>query len=270
VPGPLPFVFGAEVAGTVTATGEGVDPSLMGNRVVALTGVGAYADEVVAPAIMVAVVPDEVTAVDAVAATTSAATAMLLLRAARLEGNERLLVEGASGTIGGYLVQLAKARPGTTVIATASSAARQAYATDLGADAVIDHRLPDWPDRIGDLLGPEKIDVVFEAIGGDSARSLLPLLQPATGRMVFYGSLSGKQPAVTPMDLLVRGVSLIGAGGMAAVGPLLPKARADALAQLAAGTLRPLVDRVLPLADAAKAHQLIEDRDTVGKIVLTP
>ncbi|MET0135684.1 MAG: zinc-binding dehydrogenase [Kibdelosporangium sp.] len=270
MPIPLPMVFGSEAAGVVTEVGAGVDNALIGKRMVGMTGVGAYAEYVAAPASMLTTVPDGVSATDAVAVTMSAATALLLLSTARLADTDKVLIEGASGVVGGYLVQLARLQGVTTVIATAGGPAKRTPAIEAGADIVIDHTNPDWPDQVRAALNGSTLDVVFESIGGDSARALLDTLAPGSGRMVFYGTLSGQPPTITPTDLLHRGVSLIGAGGLSAVAARLPAAQAEVLNLTATGALRPLVDSVLPLAAAAKAHQRIEDRQAIGKIVLTP
>ena len=223
--------------------------------------------------------PAGLAAADAVAVTAQGATALALLRAAALTGREDVLIEAAGGGVGGYLVQLAREFGARSVIATAGSAAKRQLALDLGADAVLDHRDPDWPDQVIAANDGAMIDVIFESIGGESAGRLLNALVPGAGRMLFYGLLSGEPPAISPYDLLLRGVGLIGCGGRPADystgratgwSAQVEAARPEVLARAAAGRIRPLVDSKIPLADAARAHQRIEDRQAVGKVILVP
>lgn len=271
-PVPLPLVFGFEAAGTVVETGEGVDSGLVGTRVL-MTNVsgsaGAYAEYVAAPLETITPIPDQLTAIDAVAVGASGAVALSLLRAANLTGSENVLIEVAAGSVGGYLTQLAREHGAGRIIATAGSPAKRAYAGKLGADVVLDHTDPGWTSQVGDAIDGKGLDVDFESIGGASAHQLLDTLTPGTGRILLYGFLAG-EPSITPMDLLQRGLTLVGCGGMSAWAGRVQAARADALHLAAEGRLRPQVDTVLPLADAAEAHQRIQDRAAIGKVVLVP
>jgi NADPH:quinone reductase len=275
----LPVVPGFEAAGTVVAVGEGVDSAMVGTRVASVGGSGAYAEYVAAPAVAAIPLPDGLSAGAAVAVAVQGATALALLRAAALTGREDVLIEAAGGGVGGYLVQLARDFGARRVIATAGNDAKRRLALDLGADAVLDHRDPDWPDRVIAANDGNRLDVVFESLGGASAARLLDTLAPGAGRMMFYGLSSGEPPAITPMDLLLRGVGLIGCGGPPtdystgiAVGwsARIEAARPDALARAAAGRVRPLIDGEVPLADAAAAHRRVEERRAAGKVVLVP
>ncbi|HEX3492814.1 MAG TPA: zinc-binding dehydrogenase [Streptosporangiaceae bacterium] len=274
-PKSLPLVPGGEAAGAVTAVGPGADPALIGTRVATAGGSGAYAEYVAVPATAAVPVPAGLAAADAVAVTLQGATALTLLRAAALTGREAVLIEAAGGGVGGYLVELARESGARRVIATAGTAAKRDLALRLGADAVLDHRDPDWPGQVTAANDGAPVDVIFESIGGDSARALLDALVPGSGRMLFYGLLSGEPPAISPYDLLLRGVGLIGCGGRPAdftVGwsAWVDAARFEVLARAAAGRLRPLVDSQFPLAEAARAHQRIEDREAAGKVILVP
>jgi NADPH:quinone reductase-like Zn-dependent oxidoreductase len=268
IPATLPVVAGIEAVGTVIEVGEGTDPALAGTTV--LVGLtersGSYAEYIAAPVGAILPVPDGVSAMDAVAVGLQGAVALSLTRVAGLAGTEQVLVEAAAGVVGGYLVQILRELGTVRIVATAGGTAKREHARALGADVVLDHRDPDWPDRV-----PDGLDVVFESIGGASAGRLLDALTPGTGRMVFYGMLSGEPPAITPVDLLYRGVSLIGFGGRPGTGlARIEGSFAEVLDRVAAGRIRPLVDSVLPLADAAKAHQRLEDRLATGKIILVP
>jgi NADPH:quinone reductase len=267
---PLPAVFGFEAAGIVTAAGDGADPSLEGRRVVVLSpALGCYAEYVAAAAESVTPVPDGMPPADAVAVANMAAVALCLLRTARLTGSETVLVEVAAGGVGGYLTQLARDHGAGRIIATAGSMAKRDHARALGADAVLDHTDHDWPDQLRDLLDGAGLDVVFESLGGESAGRLLDAMTPVSGRMLLYGLVNG-EPAVTPMDLLRRGLTLTGCAGMPGWLDLVQAARGDVLRMVTEGRLRPQIDSVLPLADAARAHERIEARAAIGKIVLVP
>jgi NADPH:quinone reductase-like Zn-dependent oxidoreductase len=279
MPAALPARVGVEAAGVVDAIGKGVDPALAGTRVLATNGNGTHAEYFTVAVPAITPVPDEVSATDAVAVGVQGATALALLDAARLTGAENVLIEAAGGGVGGYLVQLAKAAGAARVVATAGSAAKQDHALAHGADAVVDHRDHDWTDHVRDASGGT-FEVIFESIGGSSARRLLDAMTTGIGRMVFYGQLAG--PAeITPLDLMLRTLTLIGCGSSPAdyrsgdrpaTGWLarLDHARAAVLDRLAAGQIRPVIDCTLPLSEAQQAHQRIENREAIGKIILIP
>jgi NADPH2:quinone reductase len=262
LPSGFPAVFGHEAVGTVTAVGDGVDTALTGTRVAVMSmSGGTYAESLAVSAAEVVPIPDGVSSVDAVAAAVPGAVALCLWREAD-PPHERVIVEAAgSGGVGGYLVQLA--RESGQVIATAGTEVKRALATELGADLVLDHYDPQWTDKV-----PGDVDVLFEAIGGDNPAKLLGSLTPGTGRILLYGRLSG-EPQVALMELVSRGLSLTGCGGPV-WGKQVQAARADVLDLLALGELRALVADTMPLADAAKAHDLLDRNAVTGKLVLVP
>jgi NADPH:quinone reductase-like Zn-dependent oxidoreductase len=243
-----PAIFGHEAAGIVV---EADDPALTGRRVVTMsfTG-GAYAEFVAAS--QFTLVPDTVSAEQAVAAAVPASVALALMNTADVKAGETVLVEAASGAIGGYLARLA-GRKGARVITTAGK-----------GKADIDHNDPDWRKHV-----PEGLDVVFESIGGPRAAEIAVKLAPR-GRILAYGLLSGEFPVFSVADLAARGLTLIGFGGMAAYAKDVAAARDEALDLVADGTLTPVIDRVYPLADAAAAHARVESREGVGKVLLVP
>jgi NADPH:quinone reductase-like Zn-dependent oxidoreductase len=256
--GTWPAVFGHEAAGTVV---EAEDAEMVGRRVVvmSMTG-GTYAEYVVMPVSAAVELPDGVSAVDAVAVMVSGAVALTLLRTAKLTGTENVLVEAAAGGVGGYVAQLARAHGAGRVFAT-SGGGKQVK----GVDAVFDHRVPGWTDEV-----PDGLDVVFESIGGASAGKLLEKLVPGSGRMLFYGLLSGEPPAVAPMDLLRRGLTFVGCGGQDGYVKRVEAARPDVLDEVANGRLEPLVDKSFPLEEAARAHERVESGESTGRVILVP
>jgi NADPH:quinone reductase len=259
----LPLTFGIEAAGVITSTGEDVDKSLAGRRVVALsTAQGCYAEYVAVPLEAVTEIPDGVAPADAVAVASFGAVALCLVRAARLTGTETVLAEVAAGGVGGYITQLARAHGAARIIGTAGSEAKRDFARALGADEVLDHYDPGWQAKLAD------IDVAFDSLAGDTTGRLVPAMTPGTGRILLYGLLQGP-PTFNAMDLLSRGLTLTGCGG----GPWLDRVqatRAEVLRLALDGQLRPLIDSTLPLEAAAEAHRRFDDHTAMGKIILTP
>jgi NADPH2:quinone reductase len=244
--GAEPSIFGHEAAGIVI---DADDQTLIGRRVVTMSFTGGAYAEVVA-ASQYTLVPENISAEKAVAAAVPASVALALMNTANVVAGETVLVEAASGAIGGYLARLAE-RKGARVVTTAGK-----------GKADIDHNDPDWRKNV-----PEGVHVVFESIGGARAAELTTKLVPR-GRILAYGLLSGEYPAITVADLLPRGLTLIGFGG--AYAEDVAAARAEALDLVADGTLTPVIDRTYPLADAAAAHARVESREGVGKVVLVP
>ena len=257
--------------GVVVEVGDGVDPALLGSRVVAwdLQGSGAYAEYLAASEQALVVRPEGVSARDAVALEVQGAVAMALVESARVEDGDSVLIEVAAGGVGGYLTQLVAARAGTRILATAGSPAKREHALRSGAAVAVDHYEPDWPEQIAAALDGPGLDVVFESIGGASARRHLDAMTPGSGRMVLYSRLSGQAPDIGLMDLAARGLTFVGCGS-AAWERRIRAARPEVLALAASGRIRPTIDRVLDLADAADAHRLVEARQAIGKIVLVP
>jgi NADPH:quinone reductase-like Zn-dependent oxidoreductase len=273
--GTLPVILGNEAAGTVTATGDGVDPALLGTRVAVLilptTGAGTYAEYVTAPVGALTPVPDGLPAGHAVAVATQGALALSLLSLAAPDAGTVLVTVGSAG-IGGYLTQLLRGRSGVRIIATAGAdPARHDRARELGADAVVDHTDPDWPDRVRDALSGGTLDVVYDSIGGPALRRLLPLVTPLAGRLVCYGNLSDEPSGITVEELRGRNLTLIGSGSNeGGWAERVSAARAEALRLAVTGRLGPLIDSELPLADAAEAHRRLENRLSNGKVILVP
>ncbi|MQY21954.1 quinone oxidoreductase family protein [Nocardia macrotermitis] len=265
----LPAVFGFQAAGAVIEIGARVDPALLGAHVVAATaGSGAYAEKVCVQAEFATVIPAGLSVDAAAAVLMGGSVAIALLRRAALTGTETVLIQAAAAGVGGYLTQLAGEFGAKRVIATAGGAKAE-RARALGAHEVIDHRDPNWTQHLRDTLGDNTIDVVFESIGGPAAADLLDLMTPLEGRMLGYGTLSGLPAAITAADLFARGLTYTACAGPAWLGTVAA-ARAEVLRRAADGTIEPLIDRVLPLDQAAQAHRLVEDRRTVGTIILRP
>ncbi|WP_199432675.1 zinc-binding dehydrogenase [Qaidamihabitans albus] len=258
-----PLIPGNGVGGVVTRVGHGADPALAGRRVVSgLGGSGGYAERAVADAEAVIEVPDGLGLDSAVALLADGRTATMLVRGAGLAGGERVLVEAAAGGVGTLLVQLARAA-GALVVGVAGGRHKLELAHELGAEVTADYREPGWTERVRDAVGG--VDLVFDAVGGETGRAAFELLGRG-GRFVSYG-LAGGAPAAIPGELAAaRGVSVSwGIGGRPAELRAFAK---SALAEAAAGRLRPVIGQRFPLERAADAHAAIESRATVGKTLL--
>ncbi|MFG2619315.1 NADP-dependent oxidoreductase [Streptomyces sp. NPDC048507] len=250
--GEVPMV-GWDVSGTVAAVGPGVTLYREGDEVYGMPHfprqAGGYAEYVVAPARHFARKPAALDHVQAAALPLAALTAwQALVDTAGVTAGQRVLVHAAAGGVGHLAVQIAKAR-GAYVIGTAS-AAKHGLLRELGADEVLDYRTTDFEDAVSD------VDVVLDAVGGDYGRRSLAVLKPG-GHLV---TLPG--PDGLPAD--PRGVH----ASWVLVEPDLGGLR-EIAALADQGLLKPLIDTVLPLEQAAKAHEIGERGRTTGKIVLT-
>ncbi|MEU4762839.1 zinc-binding dehydrogenase [Actinosynnema sp. NPDC023794] len=199
-------------------------------------------------------VPDDVSDHEALALYLQGATAVAAADAVRLAAGERVLVEAAAGGVGSLLVQVA-ARAGATVVAAARGGRKLALARELGAHEVVDYGEPDWPTRV------EPVDVVFSSVGGAVARQSFELLRDRVGRLAVFGFASGEPLDVTASDVFRKGVAVLGFGN-----PVTP----DTVRRAFTSGLRPVLGEALPLADAARAHELLETRASTGKVVLVP
>jgi len=250
---PLPAILGNGVGGTVA------DRPV----VASLNGTGGYAERVVVPAGRPIEVPDGVTLRDAVALLADGRTALALAGRAGPGAGDTVLVEAAAGGVGTLLVQIAR-NAGARVVALAGQPRKLAIARDLGADLTVDYRLDGWEQRVRDAVG--EVDVVFDGVGGDIGLAAFGLLA-AGGRFCPFGMASGSFAPVTPELARARQVT-IRAGAAASPEELTALAR-TALAEAAAGRLRPVIGQEFALASAASAHAAIEARTTVGKTLLT-
>ncbi|MEW2416849.1 NADP-dependent oxidoreductase [Streptomyces sp. NPDC046866] len=249
-------ISGWDVSGTVEAVGPGVTLYRAGDEVYGMPlfprQAGGYAEYVVGPARHFARKPASLDHVQAAALPLAALTAwQALVDGAEVRPGERVLVHAAAGGVGHLAVQIAKAR-GAYVIGTAS-AAKHGLLRELGADEVVDYRSQDFAEVVAD------VDVVLDALGGEVARRSLEVLKPG-GRLV---TLPGPD-SVPAAEAAERGVH----AAWTLVEP--DRKGLEEIASLAdRGQLKPLVDTVLPLAQAAKAHEIGELGRTTGKIVLT-
>jgi NADPH:quinone reductase len=255
----LPAILGNGVGGMVAGSGPGA-----GRRVVAsLNGTGGYAERAAVPASRLIDVPAGLALRDAVALLADGRTALAVAGRADLEAGQTVLIEAAGGGVGTLLVQIAR-NAGARVVALAGHPRKLALARDLGADLTVDYRQDGWERQVRDATG--QVDVVFDGVGGDIGRAAFGLLG-AGGRFCPFGMASGSFAPVTPEQARAWRVTVrSGAGGSPE--ELAALAR-TALAEAAAGRLRPVVGQEFGLAEAAAAHAAIEARETIGKTLLT-
>ncbi|MFI0718549.1 zinc-binding dehydrogenase [Streptomyces sp. NPDC021224] len=261
-------LLGSEVAGRVTAVGEGVDASWTGRRVWAFTGLsGGYAEHAVAAVEDVLPLPDALTAVDAVTLGGSGVVAHFALSRARSGPGERVLVRGAAGGIGVLAVQLAARGGASAVAVTTASPERGARLRALGATHVLDRS-----GAGGGPGAPADFDVVIDVVGGPRLPAFLDRLAP-NGRYVCVGVVAGPPPADFGTHLMAafrKSLSFATFSSDTVPAPARRTVRTAHFAEAARGELLPVVHAVLPLAQAASAHHAMDAGEVFGRLALTP
>lgn len=255
-----PIPLGGEVAGEVVAVGEGVTAFAAGERVTGLCFGHGYADYAPLHAAMASPIPAGASAVDAVALVRSGLVAIGALAAARPRPGEAALITAAASGVGHLAVQLARAHGAARVVAAVSDAAKAAFLRGLGADEVVTYGMESWG---------EPADYALDAVGGDLLGPALAALAPG-GRLVAYSSGGG---TIQAYDLLTGAKTVTGfqMARIAREEPRQYEAWRDELWRLFFdGTVRPRVHGRFALTDAAAAHEAIESRGNLGKVVLVP
>lgn len=286
----LPHVPGSDVAGEVVAVGEGVTQVKVGDQVIVNPNLtcgecegcrrgedslcdsfgifgarcwGGYAEYAKAPARNLLPMPTNLTFEEAAAFPLTFLTAWhMLIGRAGLRAGERVLVVGAGSGVGVAAVQIAKLA-GAFVIATAGSEEKCQKAKALGADAILNHSREDLAKRVQELTDGRGVDVVFEHVGPAVFEACLRALAKG-GRLVTCGATTGPTVSLELRFLFGRQLSLLGSM-MGRTSELLTIVRL-----VAEGRLRPVVDRTFPLAEAARAQEVLESRNFFGKLVLVP
>ena len=280
-----PMVVGYEVAGKIDAVGRDVVSFAPGDRVIALTRFGGYADTVVVPATQAFHFPDDLSDSEAAAVPVNYLTASLALyRMAALAPGETVLVHNAGGGVGIAATQLARLRR-ATVIGTASAFKHDALRS-FGVDHAIDYRHANVADEVKKITRGRGVDVILDPIGGRSFTESYRMLAPL-GRLIIFGlsaAAPGERrstwrafqawmstPRFNPMSMINRNRGVFGLH----IGHLWDERRQLAplmdmlISELSAGRLTPIVARTFPLERAADAHRFIQSRSNIGKVVLT-
>lgn len=280
-----PFVVGYEVAGVIEAVGRAVSGLHEGDRVVALTRFGGYADAVVVPAEQAFRFPDRLSDAEAAAVPVNYLTSALgLYRMAALSPGETVLINNAGGGVGIAATQLARLR--RAVVLGTASAPKHAALRSFGVEHPIDYRTADVARSVREITRGRGVDVALDPLGGQSFVTSYRMLAPL-GRLIVFGlsaAAPGERrslfrafsawlatPKFDPMSLINRNRGVFGLhlGHLwterAALVPLMDLL----LGELGAGRLSPVVARTFPLERAADAHRFIQARQNIGKVVLT-
>ncbi|HDS1056918.1 MULTISPECIES: NADPH:quinone oxidoreductase family protein [unclassified Pseudomonas] len=267
---PLPFSPGGEAAGVVAAVGEKAGAFKVGDRVMALTGWGAFAEQVAVPFYNVLPIPASMDFTTAAAFGMTYGTSMHALRQrGQLQAGETLLVMGASGGVGLAAVEIGKAM-GARVIAAASSAEKLAVAKAAGADELIDYSQANLREEIKRLTGGQGVDVIYDPVGGELFEQAVRGLA-WNGRLLVVGFASGSIPQLAANLVLLKGAAVLGVF-WGAFAQRQPEDNAANFHQLfawhAEGKLKPLVSQTYPLEEAGAAIEKLGQRQAVGKLVV--
>lgn len=265
---PLPFIPGLEAAGVIRQAPAG-SGFAAGDRVAAFMFGGAFAEEAAADPAHVVPIPDSLAFPEAAGFVVNYQTAWLtLVRRARLQQGEQVLVHGAGGGLGVASIQVARVL-GARVIGVTAGPAKAAMAEAAGADVVIDAG-DGWADKVREA-SDGGVDVIVDPVGGDRFDDSLRLLRP-DGRLVVVGFAGGDIPQVKTNRLLLRNIGVLGAAWREFI-LHEPGFVAEAAAGLGAlidnGQLTPLIGGTYPLQDGAQALRDLADRRAVGKLVIS-
>jgi NADPH2:quinone reductase len=281
---PIPCILGYETVGRVERVGEGVSPALVGQRVVALTRFGGYAELAVTDHRAAVQVPDDMPVGVAAALATQGATAWYASTFARaLHAGDRVLVHAAAGGVGQLLVMIAVHR-GCEVFALAKGEEKMHYLRSLGAQHVIDRGTGDYAEAMRLLLGKHKLDVSFNAVGGSTYKKDMALIGGG-GAIVLYGGAergSGKGPLATlrfvwnmglvlPIFLMMQSRSLLGVNMLKISDhkpELLGRCMQEVIAAAREGWIRPHVYREYSRTELPEAITVLASGRTMGKVVV--
>ena len=281
----IPSILGYDVAGTIHAIGLDIKGLKIGQRVAAMSRFGGYAEYALTQAGAVISLPDSIDFALATALATQAATAVYCADfAIRLYRGDRILVHAAAGGVGTILVQLAKAK-GCIVYGSASGL-KHSYLKEIGVDFPVDSHAENPLEEVAKNLNREKLDVIFDNIGGLSFQKGFKMLGPG-GRMVAYGAAAqnrGKKSSqlnsirvgmgfgfYSPIGMIVKSQSVTGVNMLSIADhkPMILKEVMDEVGRLTKeGIIRPVLGKAFPADRIAEAHDFLESRKSTGKIAL--
>ncbi len=268
----LPFTVGVEAAGTVQGLGPEALGLKQGDRVAYTGPLGAYAEYAAVPAWRLVRLPGGTDAHTAAAAMLQGMTAHYLCHSTYpLKDGDTALIHAAAGGVGLLLVQMAKMR-GARVLATVSTEEKAQLAREAGADEVIIYTKADFEAEVKRLTGGSGVQVVYDSVGKTTFDKGLNCLAPR-GTLVLFGQASGPVPPLDPQVLNAKGSLYLTRptlGHYTATPGELNDRAGDVLGWVASGQLRLRIEAVLPLAQAAEAHQRLASRMTAGKLLLLP
>lgn len=265
-----PFTPGVEAAGEVEAVGSGVEYVAVGERVAWAMHPGSYAEAAVVPAWRLVRIPDGVSSEIAAALMVQGMTAHYLVNSSRRLGPEdTALIHAAAGGVGLLLVQLAKAA-GSTVIGTCSTAEKAERVRAAGADHVIRYTETEFQPQVQRLTGSRGATVVYDGVGRTTFRDSLASLRPR-GMLVLYGQASGPVEPLDPAELAKGGSLFLTRPSLAHYTRDREEVEwraSDLFTAVSDGGLDVRIDEILPLEEAARAHRMLEGRETSGKLLL--
>ncbi len=264
---------GLDVAGIVAATGPDVAWPRPGDAVCALVAGGGYAEFCLVPAPQCMPIPRGFTFAQAATLPEVFFTAWNnVIWLGRLAEGETLLVQGGTSGVGLAAMQIGKQLRGATVLATSSAAAKRAVCLEMGADAVVDYREPDWPAQIRARTGDRGVDVILDGQGGDYTPIELGLLAP-DGRLVLIASHRAPRAEISTREIYIRRLTLTGSTlrgrPVAYKGRIARELVAQVWPLLESGRIRTHICGVHPLAEAAAAQAVLDANAQIGKLVLT-
>ncbi|MGH9863209.1 MAG: zinc-binding dehydrogenase [Candidatus Acidiferrales bacterium] len=282
----VPFTPGLEAAGEIEAVGDGVTSLRVGERVIVFSFGGAYAEKITAAAERVVLIPAAMSLEEAAALPVNYLTAYQALTAfAHLARGERVLVHAAAGGVGLAAIQLAKLA-GAEIFGTAS-ASKHGFLRQQGVTHLIDYLTEDFEAEVRRRTNGEGVDVVLDAVGGESYRKSYRLLRHG-GRLLCFGMSAAvpgkgrslralaawwKTPRFDPLDLIGTNRAVIGVhlGTLGRAEPARVRGWTQELFRLyAEGKIKPHIGATFPLSEAVAAHHFIHDRRNIGKVLLLP
>ena len=265
--------LGVECSGTIAALGESVVGWNVGDEVCALLAGGGYAEQVAVPVGQLLPVPQGVSLIDAAALPEVTCTVWSMVfgpHAGRLQPGERFLVHGGTSGIGTMAIQVAHAR-GASVFATAGTARKVAVCRELGADVAINYRDEVFDQRIATETDGHGVDVILDNMGAAYLNRNMSSLSIG-GRLIVLGLQGGVQGELNLATLLAKRATVHAAGlrgrPLAEKAAIVAETQANVWPMIESGAVRPVIDRVLTLDDAAEAHRLLESSEHIGKVLL--
>ncbi len=282
-----PYIPGFEVAGEVEAVGGAVEHFAIGDRVVALTRFGGYAQQVCAAQGNALALPPEIGFEEAAALPVNYLTAWIcMITMGNLQAGERILIHAAAGGVGTAAVQLAR-NIGAECFATAGSDEKVEFVDALGADHPINYNTHDFVEEIRRIAGKRPIDLILDGVGGQTMRRSYDLLAPL-GRLVSFGlseAVAGparnlpraflawwRTPRFNPIDMIGRNTGVFGfhLAHLHGKHRVVAEAFAEIVRRAQTGELKPIIARTFPMSadGAAAAHRYLHERRNIGKVLL--
>jgi NADPH2:quinone reductase len=280
---PMPCVLGYDVAGTIEKIGEGVTHLKAGDRVTAMTRFGGYAEYAITDARATAIIPETIDAATATALTTQYCTAYFsAAEMVNLHPGDKVLIHSGAGGVGTALIQFAKYKQ-CEIFSTAGSEEKINYLKKLGVHHPINYQTHDFEKEVNKITGGKGLNVIFDAVGGKSVKKGFRSLA-AGGRIICYGAsdmtnknLWGKLKAAIgfgfyhPVMLMMPSKAMIGVNMLSVADqhPLtLQRCLTEVVKLTASGVFKPTVGKVFEASAIAAAHEYLEKRKSMGKIVM--